>query len=272
MFLPFQDDNPSRRTPLVTYTLIAINILVFVWATYLLPAPEQEKLLLRRGFIPRRVSQLWDPVSVIVPRDTAVQHPFFGRNVILRRQFVLPPNRSQIVLSPFTSMFMHGGWLHLIFNMWFLWIFGAKVEDRLGRVIFPIFYIIGGLLATGLHWVSDPGSLIPVVGASGAVATVLGAYAITWPFARIQTLVFLVFIFFDVEIPALVFLGGWFIVQLLSGLQDAAGGVAWWAHIGGFVVGLLFMPILCDLLEDLSEDQAEGKEDGRTENDGVDAE
>ncbi|MEA1952559.1 MAG: rhomboid family intramembrane serine protease, partial [Planctomycetota bacterium] len=153
MFLPFHDENPTRRPPLVTYALIALNVLVFVWATYLLPPKEQELLLLRRGFIPKRVSQLWNRQPVIVPRDTMVQHPLFGRNVVLRRQFVLPPDRSQIVLAPFSSMFMHGGWLHLIFNMWFLGIFGAKVEDRLGRVIFPIFYIVGGLLGSAMHWV-----------------------------------------------------------------------------------------------------------------------
>ena len=158
-------------------------------------------------------------------------------------------------------MFMHGGWLHLIFNMWFLVIFGPKVEDRLGKTIFLFFYIMGGLLAAGMHWVSDPGSLVPVVGASGAVAAVLGAYAISWPLARIHTLVFLVFIFFVIEVPALVFLGGWFVVQLLSGLQGADGGVAWWAHIGGFVGGMLFMPMLCDLLEDQSAEPS-GTEDG----------
>lgn len=264
MFLPFHDENPSRRVPLVTYVLIAANVLVFVWATYLVPAPQQEQLLLQRGFIPKRVSQLWDPVAVVVPRDTTVRHPVFGRNVVLRRQIALPPDRPQIVLSMFTSMFMHGGWFHLIFNMWFLWIFGAKVEDRLGRVIFPIFYIVGGLLGGAMHWVSDPSSVVPVVGASGAVAAVLGAYAITWPWARIHTLVYLVFIFFVIEVPALIFLGGWFAVQLLSGLNSEAGGVAWWAHIGGFVVGLIFMPVLCDLLDG---DLVDGEKNDKTEND-----
>ncbi len=261
MFLPFHDENPIRRRPLVTYALIAINVLVFVWATYLLPLEEQEKLLLRRGFIPKRVSQLWTRETLIVTRDTMVQHPQLGRKVM---RFRLQPDRSQIVLSPFTSMFMHGGWLHLIFNMWFLGIFGPKVEDRLGKTIFIFFYLMGGLLAGAMHWVSDPGSLVPVVGASGAVAAVLGAYAISWPLAKVHTLVFLVFIFFVIEVPALVFLGGWFVVQLLSGLKGAAGGVAWWAHIGGFVVGLLFMPMLCDLLEDPSGEPSgdEEEEDG----------
>lgn len=195
MFLPFHDENPTRCVPLVTYALIAVNVLVFVWATYLLSPRMQEQLLLQRGFIPKRVSQLWNPVPVVVPRDTVVRHPLFGRNFVLHRQIVLPADRPEIVLSMFTSMFMHGGWFHLIFNMWFLWLFGSKVEGRLGRVIFPLFYIVGGLMAGALHWVSSPASVVPVVGASGAVAAILGAYAITWPWARIHTLVFLVIIF-----------------------------------------------------------------------------
>ena len=263
MFLPFHDDNPTPRTPLVTYVLIALNALVFVWATYLVSPQKQEKLLLVRGFIPKRVSQLWNPVPVVVPRSTVVRHPVFGRNVVLQRKFVIPPDRPQIVLSMFSSMFLHGGWTHLMLNMWFLWLFGSRVEDRLGRVIFPIFYIVGGLLGSALHWVSDPSSVVPVVGASGAVATILGAYAITWPWARIHTLIFVVFFFFVVEVPALVFLGGWFVLQLLSGLKSEAGGVAWWAHIGGFVVGLLIMPMLCDLLDD----QLDGEKNEEADND-----
>ena len=248
MFLPFHDDNPTRRTPLVTYVLIAANVLVFVWATYLVPSEEQEQLLLRRGFIPKRVSQLWDPVPVVIPRNTPVRHPLFGRIVVVRRQITLPPERPQIVLSMFTSLFMHGGWTHLLFNMWFLWLFGTNVEERLGRVIFPIFYLVGGVLAAAMHWASDPGSVVPVVGASGAVAAVLGAYAITWPWARIHTLVFLFFFFTIIDVPAIAVLGCWFLLQLYEGQRGAAGGVAWWAHIGGFVVGLITMPILCDLL------------------------
>ncbi len=251
---------------MVTGVLIAVNVLVFLWATYLVSPQKQEQLLLRRGFIPKRVSQLWNPVPVLVPRNTVVRDPVFGRNFVLRRQIALPPDRPQIVLSMFTSMFMHGGWFHLIFNMWFLWLFGSNVEDRLGRVIFPIFYIVGGLLGGAMHWVSDPGSVVPVVGASGAVAAILGGYAITWPWARIHTLIFFVFFFFVIEVPALAVLGGWFVIQLLAGLKSEPGGVAWWAHIGGFVVGLLIMPMLCDLLDD----QLEGNEKNEdTENDRV---
>lgn len=248
MFLPFHDDNPTRRTPLVTYVLIALNVLVFVWSTYFLPPQRQEQFLLERGFIPKRVSQLWDPVPVVVPRETPVQHPFFGRVMIVRRAVTLPPDRPQIIFSAFSGMFMHGGWAHLLFNMWFLWIFGANVEDRLGRLIFPIFYLTGGLLATAMHWASDPASVVPIVGASGAVAAILGAYAITWPWARIHTLVFVVFFFTVVEVPAFFFLGLWFLMQVVEVQRGAEGGVAWWAHVGGFVAGLIIMPILCDLL------------------------
>lgn len=272
MFLPFHDDNPTRCAPLVTYVLIAANVLVFVWATYLLPPREQEQLLLRRGFIPKRISQFWDPVPLVIPRDTPVRHPlFFGRVLVMRRAITLPPDRPQIALSVFTSTFMHGGWTHLLFNMWFLWLFGTSVEERLGRVIFPIFYLVGGVLAAAMHWASDPSSIVPVVGASGAVAAILGAYAITWPWARIHILVFLFFFFTIIDIPAIFFLGGWFLLQLYEGQKDAAGGVAWWAHIGGFVVGLIVMPILCDFLgsengsENGSEKRKENEDETKTE-------
>ena len=140
MFLPFHDENPTRRAPLVTYVLIAANVLVFVWSTYKVAPQKQEQLLLQRGFIPKRISQFWNPVPVVVPRDNVVRHPFFGRNFVLHRQIVIPPDRPQIVLSMFTSMFMHGGWLHLIFNMWFLWIFGSNVRGRLFMHIAPYLY------------------------------------------------------------------------------------------------------------------------------------
>jgi hypothetical protein len=144
-------------------------------------------------------------------------------------------------------MFLHGNWLHFGGNMWFLWIFGNNIEDRLGHFGFPLFYTVGGFFALACQWINDPGSTIPAIGASGAVAAVLGAYAITFPTAQVRTLVVLVVIITVVDLPALIVLGAWFIVQLLSatGALDLgmAGGVAWWAHIGGFVAGLVLMPL-----------------------------
>jgi membrane associated rhomboid family serine protease len=170
----------------------------------------------------------------------------------------LPPGRGQVLATLLTHMFLHGGWLHLLGNMWFLWIFGNNVEDRLGPVLYLLFYLGGGLLATGTHWLLSPDSTAPLIGASGAVAAILGAYAITWPWARVETFVFIVFFFTIIELPALVVLGIWFFMQVLevskalglsgSGLQYNTG-VAWWAHVGGFVAGVILMPYLSDLAQ-----------------------
>jgi membrane associated rhomboid family serine protease len=145
-------------------------------------------------------------------------------------------------------MFLHGGWMHLLSNMWFLWLFGNNVEDRLGHVVYLVFYLLGGLAALFCHWLTDPASAVPVIGASGAVAAVLGAYAITFPFARIRTLVFLLVFVTIVDLPALLVLGVWFLGQLLEARAslnlEVDGGVAFMAHVGGFVAGLILMPLL----------------------------
>jgi len=133
--------------------------------------------------------------------------------------------------------------MHLIGNMWFLWIFGNNIEDRLGIIAYILLYMLGGLLATATHWLTDPSSTTPVIGASGAVAAILGAYAITWPWARIHTLVFLLFFVTIVDVPALIVLGVWFLGQVVAGMQGMSQGVAIAAHIGGFVAGMLMMPV-----------------------------
>jgi membrane associated rhomboid family serine protease len=143
----------------------------------------------------------------------------------------------------FTSMFLHGGWLHLIGNMWFLWIFGDNVEDTLGSVRYFFFYLLCGLGAGIVHWLSQPASPVPTVGASGAIAGVLGAYAVLFPGARVLTLVPVFFVIQLVEVPAILLLALWFLLQLLTGavapLHGTSGGVAWGAHVGGFLLGLL---------------------------------
>lgn len=152
-------------------------------------------------------------------------------------------------ILPFvTSMFLHGGWMHLIGNMWYLWIFGDNVEDRLGHFMYLVFYLLCGIGAGIVHTVLNADSFIPSVGASGAIAGVLGAYILSYPFARVLTLV-PIFVFIQIiEIPAMIVLGLWFIMQFLSGtaalVSTAAtdgGGVAWWAHIGGFVIGMVLL-------------------------------
>jgi membrane associated rhomboid family serine protease len=151
--------------------------------------------------------------------------------------------------SLFSSMFMHGGWMHIIGNMWFLWVFGDNVEDVMGPVRFLAFYILSGLGAAAAQILSDPASTVPMVGASGAIGGVMGAYARLYPRARVNTLLFLGIWITRIEVPALVMLGYWFLLQLLGGLPalgGAEGGVAFWAHIGGFVCGLGLSFLLVD--------------------------
>lgn len=245
MFLPFHDDNPTLRTPVVTYAIVAINVLAFLMMIALGPM-EQQMLVYRRGFVPARIGQLVEarPISVKL-QGLAVNQ--FGQIVQVEQPYDLPPEPRQILLSMLTCMFLHGGWLHLIGNMWFLWIFGNNVEDRLGHIPFLLFYLAGGLLATLSHWFVEPSSTIPVVGASGAIAAILGAYAVTWPWARVHTLVFLFIFITVIDVPALLVLGVWFAGQLLSSAQGQEAGVAWWAHIGGFVAGALLMPIVASV-------------------------
>ena len=143
-------------------------------------------------------------------------------------------------------MFMHGGLLHLGGNMLFLWIFGNNVEDAMGHVKFVFFYVLGGLAALALHVVTDLSSQTPTLGASGAIAAVLGAYALLFPRARVVTVIFIVFFFTILELPALLVLGGWFVLQALSASMDASGGVAYFAHIGGFIFGLLAIRLFAE--------------------------
>ena len=147
----------------------------------------------------------------------------------------------------FTSLFLHGGWFHLIGNMWYLWIFGDNVEDRLGHGRFLVFYLASGFVAALVHSALMPGSAIPTIGASGAIAGVLGAYALAYPRARVMTLIPLIIYFKVIPVPALLLLGIWFLMQFVSGTLfsgGASGGVAWWAHIAGFVFGFVTMGVV----------------------------
>jgi membrane associated rhomboid family serine protease len=217
-----------------------------------LPSEKLEEYVARRGFVPARIAQLFNPNLVVRVKlsEKAVPAPQFLRapRAFLQRVMNLPASRGEIVLSLFTAMFIHGGWLHLLSNMWYLWIFGDNIEDRLGHGAFAGFYLLGGVLASLCHWAVDPTSTVPVVGASGAIAAVLGAFAITHPTANVRCLLFLVVFVTVIDLPALAVLGFWFVQQLLEGFGalnlGTGGGVAWWAHVGGFVVGLMLMPLL----------------------------
>jgi membrane associated rhomboid family serine protease len=244
---PYHDNNPTTRWPVVTLGLIGINVAIFLWMTAL-PPGQQARLVIERGFVPARLEQITNPNRVVeVPLIGAEQQPFPGRPPVVPVVRLQPAPR-EIVASLVSCMFLHGGWMHLLGNMWFLYLFGNNVEDRLGHGLYLLFYLGGGLLATLAHWAYDPASNVPVIGASGAVSAVLGAYAVTYPHARVHTLVFLFFFITVIDLPAYVVLGFWFLGQLLEAYGqlglDVSGGVAFWAHIGGFVAGAIVMPML----------------------------
>jgi membrane associated rhomboid family serine protease len=214
--LPLSDHNPRQTVPVVNYVLIAVNILGFFWELSLGPAIERELTLV--SFIPAR---FWAA-------------PFY------------PPNLIRILIS----MFLHGGWLHLGGNMLYLWIFGDNVEDRLGHFKYVLFYLLCGLAATLSHAVTNPDSRLPSIGASGAIAGVLGAYLILFPKAQVTTLI-PIFVFITIrELPAWLVLGLWFVLQFFVGVAsigaapDATGGVAVFAHIGGFVTGMILVVLM----------------------------
>ena len=219
--IPLKDENPSRTFPFVTIVLIAANCVAFVYTGYFFQA-NGAPAFLRLGFIPYEWSHFVD---------------------------LNPKNLVPVPLTVFTAMFIHGGWLHLVSNMLYLWIFGDNVEDRLGHVKYFFFYLLCGVAATFAHLFTQLNSKIPTVGASGAIAGVLGAYIFLFPKARIKTLIIL-FVFIQiVPVPAIVLLGYWILIQVLSGLAEygstaQGGGVAWFAHIGGFVAGLLLIMVM----------------------------
>jgi membrane associated rhomboid family serine protease len=243
---PLYDNIPSGRFPVVTCTLIAINFLVQIWTVFM-PANDAARFEYTYGFIPARLAQLNDDRPIVVPIRLEAEDPDTGQIVEVNKKLKIPADRGAIIISLFTAMFLHAGWLHLLGNMWFLWIFGDNVEDRLGYIGFLIFYLVCGLLANLCHWLSDPQSTIVVVGASGAIAAVLGAYAISWPHARVRTLIMLVVFITVIDVPAWVILGIWFVTQVFEATGtsnlELHGGVAFWAHIGGFVVGVVLMSI-----------------------------
>jgi rhomboid family protein len=238
--IPLKDDIPTRRTPIITLALIAINVIVyFVFEQGLwdLGATGNERVI-EYGAIPLEIANPGTE-CVDVAGGTQIQCGTggFGSGD--------PPYWVTI----FSSMFLHGSLLHLGGNMLFLWIFGNNIEDSMNRLVFVGFYLLGGLAALGLQVVADTSSAIPTVGASGAIAGVLGAYARLYPRARVVTLVFIIIIFTIVTLPAVLVLGLWFLLQLLPAFSDptgAGGGVAYFAHIGGFVFGLLAIKLFAN--------------------------
>jgi len=243
---PLYDLNPHRRFPWFTLLLIAANTMVMVWMSSLTPN-EANQVAFANGFIPKRVTELSHgrPMLASIPRVDRWGQEIPGEPPIKVR---LSGKPGAVYVTLLTTMFLHGGWLHLVSNMWMLWIFGNNVEDRLGHLMYVCFYLVGGLIASLTHWVIDPSSDMPVIGASGAVAAVLGGYAVTYPWAKVRTLIFVGLIFI-VDVPALVWLGIWFVMQnLVPGILSLQGmneeHIAFFAHIGGFVAGMILMPFL----------------------------
>ena len=230
--IPLRDSIPSRTTPVVNYAILAICTVVFLMQV----ANPEEALTEKFGMVPVRI-QNPDAETVITQR-VVVAHPD-GRTSQQLIQHLVAPSSIVPWATVVTCMFLHGGWMHYLGNMWFLYIFGDNVEDRLGHVGYTLMYLGTGVIAGLAHWYSDMDSVIPTIGASGAIAGVMGAYAWLYPQAKVQAVLPL-FIFIQVFVlPAPIFLGIWFAMQTFNGLMTSGqtGGVAWWAHIGGFVAG-----------------------------------
>jgi membrane associated rhomboid family serine protease len=228
---PYRDDNPTLATPVVTLILIAANVLFWVLVQGMGAEPTLSRSVCELGLIPGEV---------------------LGR---LPEGFTVPMGRSTVCVitgepswfTPLTSMFMHGGWFHLIGNMWFLWVFGNNVEDSMGHLRYFAFYTLCGVAAAAAQTLVNPASAIPMVGASGAISGVMGAYIVLYPKVRVHMLVFLGIFITRIVVPAYLMLGYWFLLQIIGGgLAQGEGGVAFWAHAGGFVAGALLIYIFRD--------------------------
>ena len=225
---PIRDDNPHFLTPYATWGLIALTVAAWIFVQGLGTEPMLSSSVCRLGLIPGELLQT-------VP--TGTRFPLGPDSVCVLGSAPVWP-------AAVTSMFLHGGWLHLIGNMWFLWIFGNNVEDAMGHLRFVVFYLLCGLAAAGLQTATDPASVVPMVGASGAIGGVMGAYVLLYPRVHVHLLVVLGFYVTTIAVPAVFMLGYWFLVQLASGwgtLGLRGSGVAFWAHVGGFVAGAILI-------------------------------
>jgi rhomboid family protein len=228
---PYRDDNPTLVTPIVTLLIIGANVLSWVVVQGMGAEPLLSRSVCELGLIPGE---------------------FLGR---LPEGYTLPMSRTTVCVitgepswfTPLTSMFLHGGWFHLIGNMWFLWVFGNNVEDSMGRLRYLFFYLICGVAAAATQTWVNPTSAVPMVGASGAISGVMGAYVVLYPRVRVHVLVILVIFITRIVVPAYLMLGYWFFLQVIGGgLASGEGGVAFWAHAGGFVAGAVLISIFRD--------------------------
>jgi membrane associated rhomboid family serine protease len=222
--IPLKDDTPRFSTPYITYFLIALNTVIFLYEMLGFGPRARNQLMFEFGMVPARISGLASGAHQV--------------------------SAGAALLPILTSMFLHASWLHLIGNMWVLWIFGDNIEDYLGHFVFIVFYLLSGLAAAIAHTLLNAGSAMPTVGASGAIAGVMGAYFVLYPRAKVLTLVPLIVIFTFWWLPAWIVLGYWFVLQFFSGAATAvavssrtAGGIAFWAHVGGFVAGIVLIKV-----------------------------
>lgn len=218
--IPLKDTIPPVGFPFTTCLLIAINGIIFVFEISI-PRDLLLKVFYLFGLVPAKYTY----------PNWAILHGL----------------KFDDYLSFFTNMFLHGGWLHLIGNMWFLYLFGSRVEERMGHGRFLVFYLLAGIMASAAYFAIALHSTIPELGASGAIAGVMGAYMVMFPKAKILTVILILFLPFFVQLSVFVYLGYWFLLQLLSGTvsfasRSSQGGVAWWAHVGGFGAGILLLP------------------------------
>ena len=229
---PYRDDNPTLATPVVTFLLIGLNVAAWILIQGMGAEPSLSRSVCELGLIPGEyLSRIPDGYTVpLSPEATCV----LGDSAWY---------------TPLSSMFLHGGWFHLIGNMWFLWVFGNNVEDSQGKVRYLVFYLLCGLAAAAAQTLVNPSSPVPMVGASGAISGVMGAYVVLYPRVRVHMLVILGFFITRIAVPAFMMLGYWFLLQLLGGLPtlgDEKGGVAFWAHAGGFVAGAILIQVFKD--------------------------
>jgi membrane associated rhomboid family serine protease len=223
---PYKDENPTLRVPVVTVALIAANLLAWILVQGAGSEGVLEQSVCGLGVIPAR---LFGTVAA-------------GAPIRLGQNLYCDAGSFPAWATILTSMFMHGGWLHLLGNMWFLWVFGNNIEDSTGRFRFVAFYLLCGIVAALTQSVLNPGSRVPMVGASGAISGVMGAYVVLFPKVRVHMLIFLGFYITTIVVPAYLMLGYWFLLQILGGgLAKEMGGTAFWAHVGGFAAGMVLV-------------------------------
>jgi membrane associated rhomboid family serine protease len=226
---PYRDDNPTIGTPVVTVALIGLNVAAWLLVQGMGAEPYLSKSVCELGLIPGEFLGRIPPGYAVPVSETMA--------------CVVDPDHNEW-FTPLSSMFLHGGWLHLIGNMWFLWLFGNNVEDSMGHFRYVAFYLLSGIAAAAAQTIVNPTSPIPMVGASGAISGVMGAYVVLYPRVRVHMLIVLGFFITRIAVPAFLMLGYWFLLQILGGLPalgDEKGGVAFWAHAGGFIAGAVLI-------------------------------